>query len=136
LEICEKDYKYIRRQLNTRIENLTKTVNMTPSTAIKLTCKWCMGGVKSARCDSQICELNNRTLSRLKRIKQHCLDCVETRGEVKVCTSKLFFEDRLCYLHPYRLGHNPKRKGMGNRPGNLKNLQKTRTHDMVLAPRN
>jgi len=86
-----------------------KTMNITPSKAIKLECKWCMGSAKSFTCDSQICELNNRTLSHLKRIKLHCLDCVEIRREIKDCTVKLLSEDRLCYLHPYRLGHNPKR---------------------------
>ena len=119
-------------------------MNITPSKAIKLECKWCMGSMKSFKCDSDICKLNtfdklsagNRTLSHLKRIKLHCLDCVETRQEVKDCTGKLLFEDRLCYLHPYRLGHNPKRKGIGNRLGNPKFLQKTLTHDMVLASTN
>ena len=111
-------------------------MNMTPSKAIKLECKWCMGSMKSFKCDSQICKLNDRTLSHLKRIKLHCLDCVETRQEIKDCTGKLLFEDRLCYLHSYRLGHNPKRKGIGNRLGNPKFLQKTLTHDMVLASRN
>ena len=111
-------------------------MNITPAKAIKLECKWCMGGTRGMNCDSEICKLNNRTLSHLKRIKLHCLDCVETRQEVKDCTGKLLFEDRLCYLHPYRLGHNPKRKGIGNRLGNPKFLQKTRTHDMVLACRN
>ena len=108
-------------------------MNITPSKAIKLECKWCMGGVKSVRCGSQICKFNNKSLSHLKRIKAHCLDCVETRQEIKDCTGKLLSENRLCYLHPYRLGHNPKRKGIGNRLGNPKNLQKTLTHDMVLA---
>ena len=111
-------------------------MSITPSKAIKLECKCCMGSRKSFKCDSQICKLNNKSLSHLKRIKAHCLDCVEIRGEIKDCTGKLLFEDRLCYLHPYRLGHNPKRKGIGNRLGNPKFLQKTRTHDMVLASRN
>ena len=109
---------------------------MTPSKAIKLECKWCMGNVRSFKCDSQICKLNNRTLSHLKRIKLHCLDCVETRQEVKDCTGKLLSEDRPCFLHLYRFGHNPKRKGIGNRLGNPKFLQKTLTHDMVLASGN
>ena len=111
-------------------------MNITPSKAIKLECKSCLCGVKSVRCGSQICKLNNKSLSPLKRIKAHCLDCVETRQEVKNCTGKLLFEDRLCYLHPYRLGHNPKRKGIGNRLGNPKFLQKTLIHDMVLTSTN
>lgn len=109
---------------------------MTPAKAIKLECRSCRGGAKSFKCDSQICKLNNRILSHLKRIKLHCLDCVETRQEVKDCSGKLLSENRLCYLHPYRLGHNPKRKGIGNRLGNPRFLQKTLTHDMVLTSGN
>ena len=109
---------------------------MTPSKAIKLECKSCMGGAKSFKCKSEICKLNDKSLSHLKRIKAHCLDCVETRQEVKDCTGKLLSEDRPCFLHLYRFGHNPKRKGIGNRLGNPKFLQKTLTHDMVLTSGN
>jgi hypothetical protein len=105
---------------------------MTPAKAIKLECRWCMGSVKRFTCDSQICKLNNKSLSPLKRIKSHCLDCVESRKEVKDCTGKLLFENRTCYLHPYRLGKNPKLKGLGN-PGNFK---KPSTNDMVLPSKN
>ena len=111
-------------------------MNITPSKAIKLECKWCMSNVRSFKCDSQICKLNNRTLSHLRRIKLHCLDCVETRQEVRDCTGKLLHENRLCYLHLYRFGHNPKRKGIGNRQGNPKFFKKTQSHDMVLASGN
>jgi hypothetical protein len=109
---------------------------MTPARAIKSECRWCIGGTKSFKCDSESCKLNNKSLSSLKRIKEHCLDCVETRKEVRNCTGKLLFEDRICYLHPYRLGHNPKRKGIGNRQGNPKFFQKTGTYDMVLTSGN
>lgn len=109
---------------------------MTPTKAIKLECKCCMGDVRGAKCESEICKLNDKLLSPLKRIRAHCLDCVETRQEIKDCTGKLLFENRLCFLHPYRLGHNPKRKGIGNRLGNPRFLQKTLTHDMVLASGN
>ena len=111
-------------------------MNITPSRAIKLECKWCMGGTRGMKCDSEICKLNNKSLTPLKRIKLHCLDCIETRQEVKDCTGKLLSENRLCYLHPYRMGTNPKRKGIGNLKPNLKGLEiykKQRTHDMVLA---
>ncbi len=80
---------------------------MTPAKAIKLECKWCGGSVRSFKCDSDICKLNDKSLTPLKRIKAHCLDCVETRQEVKVCSGKLLFENRLCYLHSYRFGKNP-----------------------------
>ncbi|HHT9112192.1 MAG: hypothetical protein HZA47_04920 [Planctomycetes bacterium] len=99
---------------------------MTPAKAIKFECKCCMGGTRGMKCDSEVCKLNNKSLSPLKRIKAHCLGCVETRKEVKDCTGKLLSEDRLCYLHPYRFGHNPKRKGIGNCQGNPKFLQKTK----------
>lgn len=110
---------------------------MTPSKAIRLECKWCTGSIRGISCYSKICKLNNKSFSSaslstgspLRRIKLHCLDCVETRQEVKDCTGKLLSEDRLCNLHQYRFGHNPKRKGMGS----AKNFRKTPTHDMVLA---
>ena len=105
---------------------------MTPSKAIKLECRWCMGSVKSSTCDSQICKLNNKSLTPLKRIKSHCLDCVESRKEIKDCTGKLLFEDRLCYLHPYRLGKNPRLKGLGN----PENFQKPSINDMVSPSKN
>ncbi|GAN34908.1 pseudouridylate synthases 23S rRNA-specific [Candidatus Brocadia sinica JPN1] len=73
-----------------------------------------MGMAKGAKCESEICKLKDKSLSFLKRIKAHCLDCVGTRQEVKSCTGKLLFEDRLCYLHPYRFGHNPRQRGIGN----------------------
>lgn len=111
-------------------------MSITPSKAIKLECKWCMGGIKSVSCGSEICKLNDTSLLSLKRIKAHCLDCVETRQEVRDCTGKLLSENRLCYLHQYRDGHNPKRKGIGNCLGNPKFLQKIQSHDMVLTARN
>ncbi|OHB35069.1 MAG: hypothetical protein A2Y08_02740 [Planctomycetes bacterium GWA2_40_7] len=110
-------------------------MNITPSKAIKLECKGCMGSMKSFKCDSQICKLNNKSLSPLKRIKAHCLDCVETRQEVKDCTGKLLFEDRVCYLHPYRLGKNPKSAGKGN-PNIAKFGFKPIVNDMVLPSKN
>lgn len=65
---------------------------MTPSRAIMLECKWCMGSVRSFACESDICKLNDKSLLPLKRIKAHCLDCVETRKEVVECTGKLLHE--------------------------------------------
>ena len=111
---------------------------MTPAKAIKLECRWCMGISRGIKCSSDICKLNNKSLTPLKRVKAHCLDCVETRQEVKDCTGKLLFENRLCSLHLYRMGTNPKRKGIGNLNPSLKGLEiykKQRTHDMGLASR-
>lgn len=82
---------------------------MTPARSIRLECRWC-SNCKSVDCISKVCKLKDVSLSHLKRIRAHCLDCVETRQEVKECTGKLLYEDRLCYLHPYRFGKNPNRK--------------------------
>lgn len=82
----------------------------TPSKAIKLECRWCNGGVRGSKCDSKMCKLKDNSLSKAKRIKAHCLDCVETLQEVRNCTGKLLSEDRLCYLHPYRFGYNQKKR--------------------------
>lgn len=105
---------------------------ITPSKAIKLECKWCMGMVKGFMCDSRDCKLNGKSLSPLRRIKLHCIDCVENRQEVKDCKGKLLHEGRICCLHSYRLGHNPKRKGVGN----AKNFKKTPTHNIVSGSKN
>lgn len=111
---------------------------MTPARSIGLECRWC-SNCKTVDCISKVCKLKDVSLSPPKRIKAHCLDCVETRQEVKECTGKLLFEDRLYYLHSYRMGTNLKRKGIGNQKPSLKGLEfyrKQRTHDMVLASKN
>ena len=44
----------------------------------------------------------------LKAIRAKCLDCVaEQPQEVRLCPSEN------CPLWPYRMGHNPNRKGIG-----------------------
>lgn len=101
---------------------------MTPAKAIKLECRYCMGNLRKP-CESKICPLNNKSLSRLKRIKAHCLGCVEKQSEVRTCSGKLLHEERLCYLHEYRRGHNPKRKGIGG----VKIYANSLIHDMVLT---
>lgn len=104
---------------------------MTPARAIRLECRWC-SNCKTIDCISKVCKLKDVSLSPLKRIRAHCLDCVETRQEVKECTGKLLFEDRLCYLHLYRFGKNPRLKGLGN----PKNFKKPSANDMVLPSKN
>ena len=49
----------------------------------------------------------------LKAIRRKCLDCCGTSREVELCR----ITD--CSLHPYRLGRNPRRRGLGN-PANFK----------------
>lgn len=47
-------------------------------------------------------------LSPLKAIRAKCLDCcAEQPSEVRLCPSEK------CPLWPYRMGHNPNRKGIG-----------------------
>ena len=47
-------------------------------------------------------------LTPLKSIRAKCLDCVcESAQEVRLCLSTG------CPLYPYRMGHNPNRKGIG-----------------------
>lgn len=104
-----------------------------PSKAIKQECRWCLGEVRGRVCNSKICKLNDKTLPNLKKIRLHCLDCVETIQEVKDCTGKLLFEPRLCYLHPYRFGHNPKRKGIGNKNPTMDGLNAFRKHELTTS---
>ena len=71
-------------------------------------------------------------LSVLKAIKAKCYDCSDNNmAEQRRCE---FIE---CVLWPYRLGHNPNRKGMGNKGAkvreNVNNSQKMQTHELVLV---
>lgn len=99
---------------------------MTPTKAIKLECSHCKNDFKF-QCENKVCRLNNKKLFTLKRIKSYCLTCVldqNIRG-VKNCDGKVLTpEPRICPLHPYGLGHNPKLKGRGN-ADHLKPYQKT-----------
>jgi len=53
-----------------------------------------------------------KRLTPMKAIRAKCLDCCAGQfKEVRCCTS----ED--CPLYIYRLGRNPKRKGVGNKNG-------------------
>lgn len=52
----------------------------------------------------------------LKAIRMKCLDCCGTSYEVKMCTATN------CPLYVYRDGHNPKRKGIGNRNPNTEEI--------------
>jgi len=53
-------------------------------------------------------ELDNYTeeqkIPPLKAIREKCLDCAGSRGEVRKCPSLS------CWLHPFRFGKNPFRK--------------------------
>lgn len=53
-----------------------------------------------------------------KAIRAKCLDCCcGSAYEVKMCTAKE------CALHPFRDGHNPNRKGKGNKSPNTDGLK-------------
>ena len=89
---------------------------MTPSKAIKLECKLCKN-LHQFECGSDLCRLANISHSFLKSIKAHCLSCVaeKSRQGIKECTGEILNPyPHKCPLHDYRLGHNPKRKGIGN----------------------
>lgn len=86
---------------------------MTPSNAIKEQCRYCLPSNWTS-CDSMACNLNNKQLSSLKRIRAHCLDCVGTHPEVSSCTGNaLYPASHKCSLWVYRAGKNPSLKGKG-----------------------
>jgi hypothetical protein len=91
---------------------------MTPKQAILKQCRFCMNTQAFKGCDSEVCKLNDSYLSNLKRIKAHCLTCVpeENLKGVRDCNGRITNQSNLkCSLHPYRLGHNPKRRGIGGK---------------------
>jgi len=56
--------------------------------------------------------MDDKILTPLKAIRAKCLNCCCWQiNEVRLCPV------RDCPLYPYRDGHNPKRKGMGNVSG-------------------
>lgn len=105
--------------------NIKNEVTMTPSKAIKIECKTCLNSSKEIYC-IEACNLNDLSLSPIKRIRAHCISCVSEQNikAVRACSGVLG-NGKACPLYPYREGHNPKRKGIGNRNATFK----TRTHD-------
>ena len=56
----------------------------------------------------------NTALTPVKAIRRKCLDCMAgSRKEVRFCLQ------RDCPLYPYRMGSNPKRKGVGGKRADL-----------------
>lgn len=87
---------------------------MTPKKSIEAECRYCKNGQRFD-CESAACKLNDKTLSALRRIKAHCIDCLGSRFEVVSCPGGVLNpEPHKCPLWDYRLGTNPKRRGMGN----------------------
>jgi hypothetical protein len=132
---------------------------ITASQAIKRECHWCIG-TSQAQCTTKVCKLHpgvSELRSRVKRIREHCLDCAaQDIGETKykaadTCTGRLLCENGnevrwvdsagvergVCYLHPYRFGKNPNRvshtRKMPTPPaardskGRLKSIKKSKT---------
>lgn len=86
---------------------------MTPKQSVLTECKYCNNTINFHGCSSELCQLNNTDLPHVKRIKEHCLNCVPEQSvyAVKECDGKISSpEPHICPLHPYRLGKNPKRQ--------------------------
>lgn len=55
----------------------------------------------------------------MKAIRAKCLDCSgDSANEVKLCPITW------CPLYPFRDGHNPNRKGLGNKKPNMEGINR------------
>jgi hypothetical protein len=54
--------------------------------------------------------LEYQLLTPIKAIRKSCINCAGSMGEVRKCPATS------CPLHPYRMGRNPNRRGIGG-PG-------------------
>lgn len=112
---------------------------MTPKKAILTECRYCLNTTVFRGCSSEICKLNDVTVkSSLKRIKAHCITCIPEQSlqGVRKCDGKVTNpEPHICVLHPYRLGHNPKRAGLGRKGTFGEPFQKTKVcSQAVISP--
>lgn len=63
-------------------------------------------------------------LTPIKAIRSHCLDCMCGQAtEVRLCP----ITD--CSLYPYRMGHNPSRKGKGGNAGHFTPASPAQPHE-------
>lgn len=85
---------------------------LAPLKSIRKYCLECMGDSPGLvrDCIDKDCSLhlyrhgNNPSSGRvLKAIRNQCLNCAETKTEIRNCNSD-------CYLKPYRMGTNPNRR--------------------------
>lgn len=91
---------------------------MTPRKAMETECRFCKNGQRFD-CESNACELNNLALSSLRRIRAHCLTCIGSSPQVAGCRGDILYPSpHKCSLWEYRLGTNPKRRGIGGKAGN------------------
>lgn len=101
---------------------------MTPKQAILIQCRFCLNTQVFKGCNSEVCKLNDSSLSNLKRIKAHCLTCVPEQNlkGVRACDGIVTNQkEHKCSLHPYRLGKNPRRAGIGGKKANSRCLLET-----------
>lgn len=100
--------------------------NLSPLQAIRKNCLACFCGssegvsdCRSPKCLSFPYRLGKRPdvkppLTPLETIRAHCLACVgDSPKDVTECKPT-----EVCYLHEYRFGTNPRRKGIGRKGGN------------------
>ena len=67
---------------------------------------------------------NNGILTPIKAIRAKCLDCMCGQAtEVRLCP----ITD--CSLYPYRMGHNPSRKGKGGNAGHFTPKSTAQPHE-------
>ena len=67
---------------------------------------------------------NNGILTPIKAIRAKCLDCMCGQAtEVRLCP----ITD--CSLYPYRMGHNPSRKGKGGNVGHFAPKSTAQAHE-------
>ena len=67
---------------------------------------------------------NNGILTPIKAIRSHCLDCMCGQAtEVRLCP----VAD--CSLYPYRMGHNPNRKGKSGNAGHFAPKSTAQPHE-------
>ena len=97
---------------------------MTAVAAIRFECNICMqvnsGGFQ--KCKSNFCAFKGGKGSKVKRIRQFCMDCVASSDKVRECKGEITnFELRKCEFHPFRFGKNPSRP---KRKGNSEVLRK------------
>ena len=101
-----------------------EVANLSPKTAIRYRClgcssyspaevRFCKFGAGETACALYPHRLGKKrgySPPSLKSIRAHCLSCCGgSTTEVKLCPSET------CALHPYRIGRNPARQGIGGR---------------------